>query len=686
LQECFNAIFKLHHQAASDTNDDNFQYAQGKLKDLRREKRYHENCLNIIYYNLFNVVFGKDSKGKSPVDITEKIKDMDFLSDIDAFGEADKETLSNLQYTFKEMDIKTEELTIDTTTKPLGMGGLGTVFKGEYIKNPVAVKRLPFENDVDNIIEKYDVIRRLNHPYIIYIYGFNKNDTDKKVDLVMQLVDWNLEDYIKNKEFDRISFKEKCKIASQIAQGMKYLHDCNIAHLDLKPSNILVTTCLNVKITDFDFARIGLNEESAFVERSTPQYSPPEFLLYNKCYYQSDIFAFGLVLYFLFTEDDFFGAEYSGVGSDETIDNVKKYYTQYKTNNLALDFEKVKIAFKHFHTYTELIEVLDKCFQENPRSRYSSFDDIIQYEDRNAKKNKVPQDKDSGPKLVKRFEAIGRQETNKFEKEVKDAFENIWSKSGGGSQADTEAPFNKFIEQFCTYFNDPNVLERKPEGDKISDEEIIRKYLFLSLTNKSNLNDYKDDQPNNNSEVNKEKFEKFMSLYGKGLLEYKNDKKDGKNCIQKMYKDLWSQNWYWEDTSREITRNALSALHSPHGITSKKDKKKEPKRSNYFLVRNGFEKQNTFTLEILLFSFDFIQKISIEDYSTMLKIVKNLKSNKNKFDECERNSTKIEKIQTSDLEKRKKERKKKEKEKKREEERERENKRREKNGPPQKKS
>jgi len=442
---------------------------------------------------------------------------------------------------------------------------------------------------------------------------------------------------------------------------------------------------LNVKITDFDFARIGLNEESAFIEKSTPQYSPPEFLLNNKCYYQSDIFAFGLVIFFLFTEQDFFGAEFAGVNSEETIENVKKYYTKHKGNNVAVEMEKVKSAFKVFHTWNELSEILEKCFQENHRSRYASFDDIIQVEDKSAKKNRNQQDKD-GPKLIKRFEYIGKQETNKFDKEVKDAVDFIWSKCGGGNQSiDTEAPFNKFLEQFTAYFNDPEILVTK-EGDKISDEEIIKKYLFLTITNKTNLNEYRLE-PNNNIEVSKDKFEKFMALYGKGLLEYKNDKKDGTKCITKMYNDLWSQNWYWEDTSRELTRNALSALHDTHEFNApsrkdkKKDKKKEPKRVNYFLVRNGFERQNTFTLEILLYSFDYIQKISIEDYSTVLKIVKNLKSHKNHFEDCFRSSTKIEKIQTTDLERRKKEKKRIEKDKKREEEREREKKRREANPP-----
>lgn len=41
----------------------------------------------------------------------------------------------------------------------------------------------------------------------------------------------------------------------QIFEGVDYIHSRNIAHRDLKPENILLDDNLNVKITDFGFAR-----------------------------------------------------------------------------------------------------------------------------------------------------------------------------------------------------------------------------------------------------------------------------------------------------------------------------------------------------------------------------------------------------------------------------------------------
>jgi len=47
----------------------------------------------------------------------------------------------------------------------------------------------------------------------------------------------------------------------QVFEGIQHVHNQEIVHRDLKPENILLDDNLNVKITDFGFAKMLKSEE-----------------------------------------------------------------------------------------------------------------------------------------------------------------------------------------------------------------------------------------------------------------------------------------------------------------------------------------------------------------------------------------------------------------------------------------
>lgn len=73
-------------------------------------------------------------------------------------------------------------------------------------------------------------------------------------------------------------------------------------HGSLKPSNILLCNDINVYVVDYGLTEfIEGTGSSLLVTNPYCSYAPPEKRLENQLTTQSDIWSFGLILYYLFT-------------------------------------------------------------------------------------------------------------------------------------------------------------------------------------------------------------------------------------------------------------------------------------------------------------------------------------------------------------------------------------------------
>jgi serine/threonine protein kinase/WD40 repeat protein len=211
-------------------------------------------------------------------------------------------------------------------TARLGAGGMGEVYRARdpRLGRDVAIKVLSatLSTDAERLARferEARLLASLNHPNIGAIYGLEQ--ANGQSGLILELIDGpTLGEAILRasaRQDPRGAFQEAdaLSIASQIADGLEAAHDRGIIHRDLKPANIKLTTDGLVKILDFGLAKAdeppapetGNDTTRATVETAsglalgTPRYMSPEQARGEPVNGQTDIWAFGCVLFELLT-------------------------------------------------------------------------------------------------------------------------------------------------------------------------------------------------------------------------------------------------------------------------------------------------------------------------------------------------------------------------------------------------
>ena len=263
-------------------------------------------------------------------------------------------------------------------TALIGEGGMGQVYQATdtKLKRQVALKILPeaFADDPDRLARfqrEPQVLASLNHPNIAAIYGLEEADDTRA--LVLELVEGpTLADRIKR---GPIPLDEALPIAKQIAEALEAAHEAGVIHRDLKPANIKVRDDGTVKVLDFGLAKAFQPDASDPTLSQSPTisltaaatqmgmvlgtaaYMAPEQAKGRQVDKRADVWAFGVVLYEMFT-----GARpFAGDDVSETLARVIDREPDWDTLP-----DNVPPGLSNF---------LRHCLQKNPKKRIRDIGD-----------------------------------------------------------------------------------------------------------------------------------------------------------------------------------------------------------------------------------------------------------------------------------------------------------------------
>jgi hypothetical protein len=191
----------------------------------------------------------------------------------------------------------------DNFSRKLGEGGSGSVYAGQLGDERIAVKLLDrHAHRQKEFSAEVQTIGSIHHINLVKMVGFCADKTNRL--LVFEYMSGgSLDKWIYYKRSGNnapLDWSTRRRIITDIARGLYYLHEgCRqrIAHLDIKPQNILLDDNFNAKVADFGLSKLIDRDESRVVTRmrGTPGYMAPEWLT-SKITEKVDVYSFGVVV------------------------------------------------------------------------------------------------------------------------------------------------------------------------------------------------------------------------------------------------------------------------------------------------------------------------------------------------------------------------------------------------------
>ncbi|RCV24352.1 hypothetical protein SETIT_5G078200v2, partial [Setaria italica] len=260
------------------------------------------------------------------------------------------------RFTFQQLQEATSQF-----RDKLGEGGFGSVFEGRYGEERIAVKRLDGAGQGKReFLAEVQTIGNIHHINLVRLIGFCAEKSHRLL--------WIY--YRHDSSTAPLDWQTRRKIITHIAKGLSYLHEeCmkRIAHLDVKPQNILLDENFNAKLSDFGLCKLIDRDKSQVITRmrGTPGYLAPEWLT-SQITEKADIYSFGVVVMEMISGRKNLDTSQS----EESIHLITLLEEKVKSDELADLIEKDNTDMRaHREEILEMMKLAMWCLQIDSKRR-----------------------------------------------------------------------------------------------------------------------------------------------------------------------------------------------------------------------------------------------------------------------------------------------------------------------------